>query len=223
MTTQLATLNPAQEEPELELETGDAPDAAVVRRVLAGDRQAFGLLAERHGRRIFRVCMAVTKDQDAAEDCVQKTLILAMENLGQYRNEARFSTWLTRIALNAALSHLRRRNHQAATNVALEAGALTEQPLSLPDHRQNPEADCWRGEFRRLVRRALESLSPRLRMVFVLRDLEERSTEETASLLGITEAAVKTRLLRARLQLREILAPSLAPSRHPSAPFAFVQ
>jgi RNA polymerase sigma-70 factor (ECF subfamily) len=219
MTTPMATLILEREEPELErnLETAAASDDAVVRRVLAGDREAFGLLAERYGRRIFRVCMAVTKDQDAAEDCVQKAFILAIENLGQYRHEAKFSTWLTRIALNVALSHLRRQNHQVATTVPIEAGTLSDQPLHLPDHRQDPESDCLRGEFRRLLRSALESLSPRLRTVFVLRDVQELSTEGTAQTLGITEAAVKTRLLRARMQLRELLAPKLLPSRHPGA------
>ncbi len=219
MTTPLAALDFELDPPQLEAAPGasqDASDQAVVRRVLGGDREAFGLLAERHSRRMFRVCMAVTKDEDAAEDCVQKTFILALENLGQYRSEARFSTWLTRIALNVALSHLRRRNHQTATTQSIDAGPLAEQPLDLPDHRLDPEADCWRAEFRRLLRRALHTLSPRLRTVFVLRDMEERSTEETAGLLGISEAAVKTRLLRARLQLRGILSPHLSAAPQPS-------
>jgi RNA polymerase sigma-70 factor (ECF subfamily) len=187
------------------------------------DRETFGALVERYQRRIFRVCMAVTKNQDAAEDCMQKTFILALENLGQFRGEAQFSTWLTRIALNVAVSHLRRENGQAGLHVSLDAAETGELPFSLPDHRPGPETDCWRSEVRRLIRQALESLSPRLRMVFLLRDMEELSTEETARILGITEAAVKTRLLRARLQLRELLAPALAPSRHPSAPCFAVQ
>jgi RNA polymerase sigma-70 factor (ECF subfamily) len=186
-------------------------------------REEFGELVERYQRRIFRVCMGVTKNQDAAEACMQKTFILALENLDQYRAEAQFSTWLTRIALNVAVSHLRRENSQAGALVSIDAVETGELPLSLPDHRPSPETDCWRGEVRRLIRQALESLSPRMRMVFLLRDVEELNTEETARILGITEAAVKTRLLRARLQLRELLAPALSPSRHPSAPSFAVQ
>ena len=221
MMTELAeSAAPPKEDFELEPEMDDA---VVVRRVLAGDRQAFGTLVERYQRRIFRVCMAVTKDQDAAEDCLQNTFILALENLGQYRAEARFSTWLTRIALNAALSHRRRQNSAVVACISIEAASVSEQPLDLPDHRHDPETSCWRGEVRHRIRQALESLSPRLRTVFVLRDMEELSTEETARSLGITEAAVKTRLLRARLQLRELLAPALFPNSRFPIPCALVQ
>jgi len=182
-------------------------DESVVAQVLGGDTAAFSVLVERYGRRVFRVCMAVTKDADAADDCYQKTFLLALERLGQFRSEAKFSTWLTRIALNVSVGHLRRGSRR------LETSDGGEHALNLVDPQENPEAACMRAQLRKAIEQALPALSPRLRMVLILRDLEEVSTEETARILGIKVAAVKTRLLRARLKMREALAPFLTGSR----------
>ena len=150
MTTLLET--PAPPIPELSwVPEPEEPDNAVVLRVLAGEKCAFGKLAERYSQRIFRICMAVTKDRDAAEDCLQRTFILALENLSQYRAKARFSTWLTRIALNVAFSHLRQTSRrQPFASIESEAPSL-----NLVDRSQNPEAACFRRELRGLDRKSV--------------------------------------------------------------------
>jgi len=174
--------------------------------VLAGDIEAFSILVERHGRRIFRTCLGMTRDPDTARDCVQRTFLLALERLGQFRAESRFSTWLTSIAIHESLTWLRRRSARAA-DVPFEHTEAGAAPLVLPDPRPDPEQLCLRAELRGLLRRALDALAPPYRDVVVLRDLEECSTRETARTLGISEPAVKTRLMRARLAMRAHLAP----------------
>src|SRR5262249_28646184 len=156
--------------------------------------------------RVFRICRAMTKDRDAAEDCFQQTFLLAWQNLYQFRAEAQFSTWLSRIAVNAVLSQWRRREPTIAS-ISIETEH--EAVIQLPDRREDPETRCFRGQLRKVLEDAIETLPTRLRIVFLLRDVEELSTEETAATLGISEGAVKTRLMRARLRMRDRLAPLL--------------
>lgn len=191
----------------------DGDESDIVNRARTGDERAFAVLADRYSRRIFRVCSALTRNPEEAEDCLQSTFLLVLERLNQYRAEAQFSTWLTRIAVNVALSHLRKRSRKAAAEVAIEAGEDGSTLLQLRAHGRGPEAACYQHELRRLLEREMKRLAPRLRLVLVLRDLEEFSTEETARVLGISDAAVKTRLLRARLKMRGRLAPFLQPPR----------
>ncbi len=180
-------------------------DDAVIARVLAGDREAFSVLVNRYDQRVFRLCMSVTRDYEAAEDCLQKSFILALERVTQFRAEAQFSTWLTRIAFNVALTHLRRLA-KSGSPVSIERDGDGDLPVQLIDRCEDPEAAYSRLELRKLLEQAMNSLSPILRAVLILRDVEELSIAETAKILSISEAAVKTRLLRARLKMRDRLA-----------------
>ena len=180
-------------------------DEAVVARVLAGETAAFSILAERHGQRLFHKCLSVVRDHDVAEDCVQKTFVLALERLAQFRREAQFSTWLISISVNVALSHLRQRAGRMAAEVPLETDLPGSPVILLPDPGEDPETACVRSESRKHLQGAMRSLKRSYRVVVILRDLEERSTRETANILGISEPAVKTRLLRARNRLKDAL------------------
>jgi len=192
---------------------GDPDESAILNRARSGDERAFGALADRYSRRVFRVCSALTRNQEEAEDCLQNTFLLALERFNQYRAEAQFSTWLTRIAVNVALSYLRKRSRKWAAEVAIESGEDGSAMLQLRARDRDPEAACFQHELRQVLEKEMRRLAPGLRLVLVLRDLEEFSTGETARVLGISEAAVKTRLLRARLKMRGRLAPVLQPPR----------
>ena len=126
---------------------------AIVSRVMGGETAAFAILVDRHSRRIHRVCASVTRDRDKAEDCVQKSFLLALERLGQFRAEAQFSTWLTRIAVNVALTHLRARASRLSAEVPVEAGQEGRGPLAMADMApirkrlcfKKSWENCWRA------------------------------------------------------------------------------
>ncbi len=125
-------------------------DDAVIARVVSGDKEAFSILVNRYDQRVFRLCMSVTRDHEAAEDYLQKSFILALERLAQFRAEAQFSTWLTRIALNVALTHLRRLAPSAFL-VSIERDGDGNLPVQLIDRREDPEATYSRLELRKLL------------------------------------------------------------------------
>jgi RNA polymerase sigma-70 factor (ECF subfamily) len=153
------------------------------------------------------------QEQDA-EDVTQQTFLSALENLGGFRGEASFSTWLLRIAAHAALKVIRKREGlvtvslEEATELGDEDGPIPH-PEYIADWRQSPETLAHRNEIRRLLDEALAQLDERHRMVFLLRDVEGLSVRETAQALNLSEANTKVRLLRARLQLRELLTRTL--------------
>jgi RNA polymerase sigma-70 factor (ECF subfamily) len=180
-------------------------DSEIVERAQLGDAAALPVLVKRYSRRVFRICSAITRDSHDAEDCLQKTFLLVLQKISQFRGEAQFSTWLTRIAVNVALSHRRRRASRNAPEVPIEAVEDGTPSLQIVDRREDPERACSRAELRRLLQNEIRRLPPLYRMVLILRDVEELSTEETARILGITEPAVKTRLMRARLKMRHKL------------------
>ena len=192
----------------------DLDDAALVERARQRDGAAFWLIVKRHNQRLYRVARAVLDDDAEAEDVVQETYIQAFLHLADFRAEARLSTWLTRIALNEALG--RRRQRRPAVDVtAVEAMAAPSSP-----HKADPEAATALVEIRRLLERAVDGLPEPFRVVFVLRDVEEMSTEETALLLGVRPQTVKTRLHRARRLLREALRDEFATVFTDTFPFA---
>jgi RNA polymerase sigma-70 factor (ECF subfamily) len=163
---------------------------------------------QRHNRRLYRVARGVLNDDAEAEDVVQEAYVRAFTHLDGFRGEAQLSTWLTRIALNEALGRLRR----LRTTVDLkDIDTINDQGearvIYLPSARQDsdPEAAAARAEVRRLLERAMDELPAPFRMVLVLRDIEEMSTEETAAHLGLRPETVKTRLHRARRLLRQSL------------------
>ena len=187
-------------------------DFALVQRVVAGDHRCFEPLVRRHERRVFRVTLAVLGNIEDAEDAMQETFIKAFRHLVQFRGESRFTTWLTRIAVNEALQKRQARRDVVSFDESHEAG---EKPLPrrFEPWTANPEQLYGKQELRRLVEAAIQALPPIYREALVLRDVEEMSAEEAAEALGIKVPALKSRLLRARLMLRESLGAALEEPR----------
>jgi RNA polymerase sigma-70 factor, ECF subfamily len=185
-----------------------AEDLALIASVLAGDRRAFEPLVRKHERRVFRVALAVLGNIEDAEEAMQDTFVKAFRHLDQFRRESRFTTWLTRIAVNEALQKRQGRKESVSLD---ESRGIEEQfaPRRLESWRADPEKSYGRQELRRVIETAIQSLPAIYREAFVLRDVEEMSAEEAAEVIGITVAALKSRLLRARLMIRESLAASL--------------
>jgi RNA polymerase sigma-70 factor, ECF subfamily len=206
--------------------TAETPDGELVQRAQSGDLDAFEELTSRYERRVYSLALRMLRHEQDAEDVTQQTLISALENLNGFRGEASFSTWLLRIATYAALKVIRKRKGldtvslEAATEAADDSDAIPH-PEYIADWRQSPEELVHNNEVRRLLDEALAQLDDKHRLVFLLRDVEGLSVRETAEALGLTEANTKVRLLRARLQLRELLTHSLGdparrlrPSQH---------
>jgi RNA polymerase sigma-70 factor (ECF subfamily) len=190
--------------------TPETTDAELVRRAKAGDLDAFEALTSRHEQRVFGLAMRMLRQEHDAEDVTQQTFLSVLENLEGFRGEASFSTWVLRIASHAALKIIRKR--KGLNTVSLDEATEPSDDLnSIPhpefiaDWRQSPELLVERNEVRRLLDDALTRLDEKHRLVFLLRDVEGLSIQETAAALDLSEANVKVRLLRARLQLREDL------------------
>jgi RNA polymerase sigma-70 factor, ECF subfamily len=183
----------------------DEDDLLLVERVLAGDRRAFEPLVRRHERRVFRVTLAVLGNIEDAEEVMQDTFVKAFRHLDQFRREARFTTWLTRIAINEAIQ---KRSTRKNLVPLAEAETAKEQftPKRHESWKSNPEQFYAKQEIHRIIEDAIQSLPEIYREAFILRDIEELNAEEAAQALGITVAALKSRLLRARLMMRESLA-----------------
>lgn len=174
----------------------DLTDEEVVARVRAGDTPLFELLMRRHNQRLYRLARAILRDEAEVEGVLQEAYVRAFAHLDQFRGEARFSTWLARIAVHEALHRRKRQRHF----VDLE-GVVDE--LASPDI--GPEDRAFHGELRRILETSIDRVPEPYRTVFVLRDIEGLSTAETAECLSIAEDTVKTRLHRARRQLRHHL------------------
>jgi RNA polymerase sigma-70 factor, ECF subfamily len=188
-------------------------DGALVERARNRDGAAVRLIMQRHNRRLYRVARSVLHDDAEAEDVVQETYVRAFTHLDGFRGEAQLSTWLTRITLNEAIGRLRRRRITVGLkDIDVISNQGEARVMYLPSARQDsdPEAAAARGEVRRLLERAVDQLPDHFRVVFMLRDIEEMSVEETASHLGLRPETVKTRLHRARRLLREALNKTLA-------------
>jgi len=171
----------------------------------AGDTAAFEELVNRYERKIFRLTMNITRNREDAEDSMQDAFMKAYSHLGSFQEDSRFYTWLVRIAANEALMRLRkRRPNQVSLDESIE-GEDDFIPQQIQDWGPSPEQRYAQTEMREILRGVIDELQPDFRVVFVLRDVEGLSTEETAEAVGISEAAVKSRLLRARLKLRQKL------------------
>ena len=184
-----------------------APDElSLVTRAREGDTSAFNDLVRRYERKIYRLAMNITQNAEDAEDVLQETFLKAFEHLGDFQGNSKFYTWLVRIAVNEALMKLRKRKSDRTVPLdePVDTGDETVvREIAVWD--QDPETKYSQEELGGILKEAVESLRPAFRTVFVLRDIEELSTEDTAQALGISVPAVKSRLLRARLQLREKL------------------
>jgi RNA polymerase sigma-70 factor (ECF subfamily) len=184
----------------------EADEATLVAQSREGDGRAFGELVRRYESKIFRLAQHVTQNREDAEDVLQETFLKAFEHLDQFQGAAKFYTWIVRIAVNQALMKLRRRRTDKSVSLdeAIDTGEDTiVREVAAWD--ENPEQRFSRAEFGQILDEAIQSLEPPYRSVFVLRDIDELSTEDTADVLGLSIPAVKSRLLRARLQLREKL------------------
>jgi RNA polymerase sigma-70 factor (ECF subfamily) len=181
-------------------------ELALVNAAKAGDVSAFEQLVKRYDRNVFRIAQHITHSREDAEDVVQEAFLKAYSNLDQFQGNSKFYTWLVRIAVNEALMKLRRRRPERF--VSLDEDVKTEDdslPREVADWSPNPEQLYNQSELRDILSRTIQGLPPTFRTVFVLRDVEGLSTEETAEALELSVPAVKSRLLRARLQLRERL------------------
>jgi RNA polymerase sigma-70 factor, ECF subfamily len=181
-------------------------ELALVQRAKSGDVEAFEELVRRYDRNVFRIAQHITQNREDAEDVVQEAFLKAYNNLGQFQGQSKFYTWLVRIAVNEALMKLRRRRPERT--VSLDEEVKTEDnsvPREVADWSPNPEQQYTQSELRDILDRTIHGLPATFRTVFVLRDVEGLSTEETAEALDLSVPAVKSRLLRARLQLRDRL------------------
>jgi RNA polymerase sigma-70 factor (ECF subfamily) len=171
-----------------------------------GDVAAFEQLVMRYDRKLLRIAQSITHNTEDAQDAVQEAFLKAFQNLGQFREESQFSTWLFRITVNQALTKLRKQRtiREVSLDEDFQADVDTLQ-MEVIDWAPNPEQLYWASELRDILIGALKELRPALRTVFVLRDIEGLSTDQTAEVLNLSPAAVKARLWRVRLQLRERL------------------
>jgi RNA polymerase sigma-70 factor (ECF subfamily) len=170
-----------------------------------GDGAAFEELVNRYERKIFRLTMNITRNREDAEDAMQDAFLKSYSHLKDFQEDSRFYTWLVRIAANEALMRLRkRRPNQFSLDEPIE-GDEDLMPRELQDWGPSPEQRFAQTEMHEILSDVIDKLEPDFRVVFVLRDIEELSTEETAKTLGISVPAVKSRLLRARLKLRQKL------------------
>jgi RNA polymerase sigma-70 factor (ECF subfamily) len=195
----MSTIQPNIEQPVSE-------EMQLVRRAKRGDDSAFEELVRRYDRNVFRIAQHITQNREDAEDVVQEAFLKAYGNLTKFQEQSKFYTWLVRIAVNEALMKLRRRKPERT--VSLDEEVKTEDdslPREVADWSPNPEQMYNQAELRDILTRTIQGLPEGFRTVFVLRDKEGLSTEETAEALGLSIPAVKSRLLRARLQLRERL------------------
>jgi RNA polymerase sigma-70 factor (ECF subfamily) len=169
-----------------------------------GDVAAFEQLVKKYDGKLLRIAQSVTHNREDSQDAVQEAFLKAYQNLAEFREDSKFSTWLIRITLNQSLMKLRKQ--RATQEVSLDEDFQAEiLPMEIADWAPNPEQLYRATELRNILIKTLKELSPILRAVFVLRDIERLSIDETAEVLNISHVAVKARSWRVRLQLRERL------------------
>ncbi len=182
-------------------------DSELSEQISRGVRDAFETMMRRHNRRLYRVARAILNDDAEAEEVLQESYFIAYQHMAQFRGKSKLSTWLTRIVINEALQRLRKvKRHRVVIPFAsLESGEeiMTTNAEVKPE---TPEKGAIRAEMRRLLEREIDSLPVTYRTVFMLREVEEMTVEETAECLDLPEATVRSRLFRAKSQLRESLA-----------------
>ena len=185
-----------------------AGDAELARRAAAGEHGAFETIMRKHNRLLFRAARSILRNDEEAEDAVQEAYLQAFHALGTFRAEARLSTWLVRIAVNQALGRLRKRGSAEVIPLesAMDAAQTPTEAWMEQEPDGQPESAAVRAELRKLIEARIDKLPEAFRPVFVLRAVEELTVEETAEVLGIPEATVRTRFFRARSLMREGLA-----------------
>ena len=185
-------------------------ERALIARIVAGEKDLFYELVRPYERAIFLAANAILQNESDSEEAAQEAVLKAFMHLDRFRGDARFSTWLIQIVINE--SRMKRRKERKHLYESIDETRTTDEeseykPQDLADWREIPSEALQQKELRDALRGAIDALSPIYRQVFILRDVQQMSITETATALGITEASVKTRLLRARLQVRDSLAP----------------
>lgn len=201
-------------EPSIAILTRDPAlaDEQVVGRVLAGEIELFEIIMRRYNQRLFRCIRAILKNDAESEDALQQAYLSAYSHLGQFAGDAKFSTWLTRIAINEAYGRIR--------SAVREAERREEQTMSEPEERpRTPEDQAAAREMTSLIEQACDALPEIYRVVYVLREIDGLSTSETGDALGLSEEAVKVRLHRARAMMREHLVQKVADHAGSAFPF----
>jgi len=197
-------------------------DVALVQLARQRNADAFRIIMQRNNQRLYRVARSVVQDDSEAEDVVQQAYVNAFGSLGSFRGDSSLPTWLTRITLNEALGRLRRQRPLVDLEV-LDADSATGTsqviPFPLMPESADPERAAAQSQIRHLIERAIDDLPEIFRVVFVMRDVEDMSIEETADFLGLPPATVKTRLHRARRQLRRALDEKVASTLTEAFPF----
>lgn len=184
----------------------ETSDLELVDRILAGEKALFAVLVRRHNQRLYRAVRSILRADPEAEDVVQQAYVTAFHKLAQFRGEASFATWLTRIAVNEAFGRLRTTARRGELSLVGD-GPDDEATMAKDD--RTPESEVAARELGRVLERHIDALPPHYRSVFVLRDVEELDTAETAASLELSEEAVRVRLHRARRLLQESLTETL--------------
>ena len=200
-------------------------DHALVSLVLSGERDAFRHIMQRCNQRLFRVARAVIGEDSEAEDVLQEAYMRAYHKLDTFRGDSTLLTWLTTIVLNEARGRLRKRHRMVGLEQIDAAPDDTHQVIQFPSKfgREDPAASTARAEIRQLLENAIDGLPPAFRIVYMMREVEECTVEETANQLGINAGTVKTRLHRARRLLRAALQDRLASTMGEAFPFMGVR
>jgi RNA polymerase sigma-70 factor, ECF subfamily len=208
-----ARLTPMPREGVVQLvDTSQDADSELVAQAQAGNLESFEELVRRHTQLIYRALIAILGDAADAQDAMQDTLLSAFKHIGGFQGRSKFSTWLVSIARNAALQRLRNRRNTESLDQNDSQEDRDFRPRHIAAWQENPEQNHSKSEIRHLVERGLLQLPAKYRIIVMLRDIEQLSTDDVARQLGLTVPAVKTRLLRGRLMLREWLAPHLTTS-----------
>src|SRR6202142_1222602 len=200
-------LNPLQPRTPLPSQVVKDDEGALVAAAKGGDITAFETLVGRYERKIFRLAQNITQNKEDAEDVMQEAFLKSYQHLDRFQGDSRFYTWLVRIAVNEALMKLRKRRPNQVSLDEPVPGTDGEDSVfrEIEDWGPSPEKKFAQTELNEILNRVIGELDPIFRVAFLLRDVEGLSTEETAQILGISVAAVKSRLLRARLKLRQKL------------------
>ena len=187
--------------PALAVGGSEQADEALIQQVLAGNTALFELLMRRYNERVYRAARSIVRDEHETEDVMQQVYVNAFTHLSQFNGAARFSTWLTRIAVNEALARVRRQGRYDS----FDEPRSKAEPFATHHPADDPERQAFAQELRGLLERAIDSLPNGMREVFVLREVEGLSTLEVAECLDVSEDVVKTRLSRGRALLRQLL------------------
>ena len=183
----------------------DEPDEALVKIAQAGDNRAFDELVKRYQDKVYRLAYKILRHEEDAAEALQDAFLSAFRGLPKFKVESTFSTWLYRIATNASLMKYRKRREGHVSLEQSQSGEGDAEPMQVPDWSTQPLKDLLDSETREVMEEGIQRLPEELRTVFVLRDIQELSNSEVAEILGLTVAAVKSRLHRARIALRDRL------------------